>query len=88
MPTNEHEPPRLELEHLLRIPSLRRRAAAELLKRQPRTVREALLIPDVGSCTTRRLLGMGLLDDPEGVQPGTKKAVGRIRRAIRQVRDA
>lgn len=47
---------------------LRRRAAAALLARQPATVREALMLPDIGRKTTRVLLAAGLLADPDQVQ--------------------
>jgi len=40
-----------------------------LLELQPKTVREARAIPDVGYSTTRRLLARKLLTDPDGIQP-------------------
>lgn len=50
------------------LPGLRRAALDALLKAQPTTVREALRLPDVGRKTTARLLALGLVTDPEGVQ--------------------
>jgi hypothetical protein len=55
-------------DHLRGLPGLSRSAASGLVERQPATVREALLIPGVGRRTTRRLLALGLLQDPEGMQ--------------------
>lgn len=49
-------------------PGISRRAIAELVARQPRTVLAALQIPGVGRKTTKRLLQLGLLDDPDDVQ--------------------
>ena len=43
-------------------------ACDALLKLQPRTVLRALRICGVGRKTTKRLLALGLLTDPEGVQ--------------------
>jgi hypothetical protein len=53
---------------------LSRTARAALLARQPRTVRRALCIHGVGRKTTKRLLALGLLTDPEGVQTGARTA--------------
>jgi hypothetical protein len=52
-------------------PGLRRSALDALLKAQPKTVLEALQLPDVGRKTTARLLALGLVTDPEGVQRRT-----------------
>lgn len=52
------------------IPGLRRDVVAELLRRQPHTVRDALSIPGVGRATTRRLMERGLLVDLDCVQRG------------------
>lgn len=49
-------------------PGLSRAVIAALVRRQPRTVAEALTIPGVGRKTTRHLLNLGLLTDPERVQ--------------------
>jgi hypothetical protein len=55
-------------EHLAGLPGLRQAARLALIARQPRTVLEALSIPDVGRKATRHLLAAGLLTDPERVQ--------------------
>jgi hypothetical protein len=55
-------------EDLRGITGLRARAKDELLASQPKTVLEALRIPDVGRGATRELLVRGCLVDPEGVQ--------------------
>ena len=57
-------------EHLRGMPGLRGTARAALLAEQPATVREALRLVDVGRKTTKRLLALGLLTDPEGAQIG------------------
>jgi hypothetical protein len=62
------EPKRITAEHLVGLPGLRRRARDALLAAQPRTVGEALRLPDVGRKTTRQLLALGLLTDEEQVQ--------------------
>jgi hypothetical protein len=49
-------------------PGLSRAASDALLAQQPRTVMQALVMHGVGRKTTRRLLALGLLTDPEGVQ--------------------
>jgi len=41
---------------------------------QPMTVLKALSIPGVGRKTTKRLLALGLLTDPEGVQTRVRTA--------------
>ena len=61
-------PQRITAEHLVGRAGLRRTAIAAILVAQPRTVREALRIPDVGRKTTRHLLALGLLTDEEGGQ--------------------
>lgn len=58
----------LKSKHLDGFPGLSMKSRAELLAKQPRTVAEALRIEGVGRKTTRRLLELGLLEDPEGVQ--------------------
>lgn len=55
-------------EDLRGLPGLRRKAMTALLSRQSLTVREALSIPDVGRKTTRHLLSLGLLFDPDRLQ--------------------
>jgi len=55
-------------EHLARLPGLRNAARQRLIAAQPATVLEALRIPDVGRRTTRRLLTLGVLSDPEPAQ--------------------
>jgi len=49
-------------------PGLSRAAIEALVERQPGTVIQALRMHGVGRKTTRRLLALGLLTDPEGVQ--------------------
>ena len=49
-------------------PGLSRSAIAALLAQQPPTVLEALRMHRVGRKTTERLLALGVLTDPEGVQ--------------------
>jgi hypothetical protein len=58
----------LTLDDLLGEPGLSRAACDALVALQPATVLQALRIHGVGRKTTRRLLGLGLLTDPEGVQ--------------------
>ena len=43
------------------------KARQAIIEMQPRTVREALTIPGVAGGTTRNLVPLGLLADPEGV---------------------
>ncbi len=52
----------------LRGPGLSRAACAQLVRAQPTTVREALRIVGVRRCTTRRLLRLGLVTDPDHLQ--------------------
>ena len=59
---------RIKAEHLDGLPGLSMKSRYELVARQPRTVLEALRIEGVGRKTTRRLLELGVLKDPEGVQ--------------------
>ncbi len=54
--------------HLAGLRGLRQAARLALIARQPRTVLDALSIPDVGRKATRHLLAAGLLTDPERVQ--------------------
>lgn len=63
------------------LPGLRRAAKAAILDVQPKTVREALAIPDVGRRATRHLLALGLLADPEHLQDRSMAAVMREERA-------
>ena len=49
-------------------PGLSRAARDRVLRQQPTTVLQALRIHGVGRCTTRRLLTLGLLTDPDNVQ--------------------
>jgi len=55
-------------------PGLSRAACDALLALQPATVPMALRIHGVGRKTTRRLLALGLLTDPEGVQTRARTA--------------
>ena len=50
-------------------PGLSHAACDRLVAVQPMTVLKALGIPGVGRKTTKRLLTLGLLTDPDGVQP-------------------
>jgi len=59
--------------HLQGIPGLSEKARNELLSLQPKTVLEALRIPGIGRKTTRRLLELGLLTDPDRVQSGARQ---------------
>ena len=54
--------------HLQGWPGLSQSARDGLVARQPKTVLDALRIPGVGRKTTARLLALGLLRDPHGVQ--------------------
>ena len=63
----------IESHHVEGLPGLSRQAQARLLAEQPRTVRDALRIPGVGRKTTRHLLDEGVIDDPDGLQPGSRK---------------
>ena len=58
----------ITLDDLLGQPGLSRAASDALVAQQPRTVMQALVMHGVGRKTTRRLLALGLLTDPEGVQ--------------------
>lgn len=55
-------------------PGLARAARDALLALQPATVLEALRVRGVGRKTTARLLALGLLTDPEGVQDRARTA--------------
>ena len=55
-------------------PGLSRTACDALLALQPTTVLRALRIRGVGRKTTKRLLALGLLTDPEGVQTRARTA--------------
>jgi hypothetical protein len=57
-------------DHLDGLPGLSGRARDALLAQQPETVREALEIRGVGRRTTRALLRLGLISDPDGAQGG------------------
>ena len=63
---------------------LRRAARDRLLAVQPATVFEALRIPGVGRATTRGLLAMGLLSDPDGSQNRTLAQRERVWRAAKK----
>jgi tRNA U34 5-carboxymethylaminomethyl modifying enzyme MnmG/GidA len=49
-------------------PGLSRAAIDSLVEQQPATVMQALRMHGVGRKTTARLLALGVLSDPEGVQ--------------------
>jgi len=67
-------------EHLAGLPGLRHTARDALVARQPKTVLEALSIPDVGRKATKHLLAAGLVTDPERVQTRTLAAAARGQR--------
>jgi len=50
------------------LPGLTRTACNDLLARQPTTVRQALRIHGIGRKTTRVLLALGIIIDPDGIQ--------------------
>jgi hypothetical protein len=54
--------------HLQGLPGLSQSARDGLLAVQPTAVLDALRVPGVGRKTTARLLALGLLRDPHGVQ--------------------
>ena len=68
MPIAMKTPGALTLNHLRGQPGLSRATGDTLLRLQPTTVLQALRIHGVGRKTTKRLLALGLLTDPEGVQ--------------------
>ena len=59
---------------LLGQPGLSRAACDKILALQPTTVLKALGIHGVGRKTTKRLLALGLLTDPEGAQTRARTA--------------
>ena len=58
----------ITLDDLRGQPGLSRAASDALVAQQPPTVLKALVMHGVGRKTTQRLLALGLLTDPEGVQ--------------------
>jgi len=58
----------LTRDDLYGYPGLSRAACDALLAQQPSTVLQALRIHGIGRKTTNRLLALGLLTDPEGLQ--------------------
>ena len=58
----------ITLDDLRGQPGLSRAASDALVAQQPRTAMRALVMRGVGRKTTGRLLALGLLTDPEGVQ--------------------
>jgi len=54
-------------------PGLSQAAIDALLTLQPATVLEALHVKGVGRKTTKRLLALGLLEDPDGMQGASAK---------------
>ena len=58
----------ITLDDLRGQPGLSRAASDALVAQQPQTVMKALVMHGVGRKTTQRLLALGLLTDPEGVQ--------------------
>jgi uroporphyrinogen-III synthase len=61
----------ITLDDLRGQPGLSRVACDALAALQPTTVLQALRIHAVGRKTTKRLLALGLLNDPEGLQNRT-----------------
>jgi len=59
------------LDDLRGQPGLSRVACDALVALRPRTILQALRIHGVGRKTTKRLLALGLLNDPEGLQNRT-----------------
>ena len=74
----EHRSP-ITAGHVAGLPGLRQAARLALVARQPRTVLEALRIPEVGRKATRHLLAAGLLTDPDRVQTRPPIDVTRAR---------
>lgn len=72
MPIAMKTPRSISRGYLRGQPGLSRAACDALLELQPATVLRALLIHGVGRKTTKRLLALGLLTDPEGVQTRTR----------------
>jgi hypothetical protein len=64
--------------HLQGLPGLSQSARDRLLAVQPTVVLDALRVPGVGRKTTARLLALGLLRDPHGVQSRARKAGAAI----------
>jgi hypothetical protein len=58
----------ITLDDLRGQPGLSRAASNALVAQQPPTVMNALVMHGVGRKTTKRLLALGILTDPEGVQ--------------------
>jgi len=58
----------ITLDDLRGQPGLSRAASNALVAQQPPTVMKALVMHGVGRKTTKRLLALGILTDPEGVQ--------------------
>ncbi len=61
----------ITLDDLRGQPGLSRAASNALVAQQPPTVLKAVVMHGVGLKTTQRLLALGLLTDPEGVQTRT-----------------
>ena len=59
---------RIAYDDLRGQPGLSRAAIDSLVEQQPATVMQALRMHGVGLKTTARLLALGVLGDPEGVQ--------------------
>ena len=73
---------RITEQHLRAAPWLCREAIVALVELQPATVLEALRMRHVGRRTTRMLLELGLVTDPERVQTrslaAASKQLGRV----------
>lgn len=64
---------------------LSQEAAARLVTLRPRTVKEALKIPGVGRETTKRLLALGVLSDPDRAQDEVRRPLALdLVRAVRR----
>ena len=60
-------------DHLDGLRALSGHARDALLAQRPKTVREALEIRGVGRRTTRALLRLRLISDPDGVREGAQR---------------
>ena len=63
---------KITADHLQGLPGLSEKARDKLLSVQPKTVADALRIRGVGRSTTKKLLELGLLTDPDGAQTGER----------------
>ena len=71
---------KITIDHLFGMPGLSEETRDKLLAVQPKTVADALRIRGVGRKTTRKLLELGLLTDPDGAQTGERPDLPRFSR--------